>query len=81
MRTALFFCKLPNLFLTVKIRLGHKFSQFLQRSGIGIFCVLVLGGTCKFFPISKDILVLLNVSLAGVLNFSQFLKKMKNWVF
>ena len=47
--------KLPILFWTVKLRLGHKFFQFIRRFNIGNFWVLVLGCTSKFFPINKEI--------------------------
>ena len=35
----------------------------------------------KFFPIYKEILGFLNVALAGLLNFCQFMKLMENWFF
>ena len=41
------------------------------------FWVLVLRCVFKFFPIQKEILGYLNVALAGILNFSQFLKNME----
>ena len=43
--------------------------------------MIVLGCTSKFFPINKEILGPLNVALAELLNFFQFMKKMKNWAF
>ena len=54
---------------TLKLRLGHKFSQFIQRFKIGIFWVLVLDYTSKCFPINKGILGFLNVVLAELLSF------------
>ena len=72
-------CKLPTLLLTVKLRLGHKFSQCIHRFKIGIFWVLVLGCTSKFFPINQEIFEFLNVGLAGLLNFFWFKKKMKSY--
>ena len=45
------------------------------------FWVLVLGCTSKFLSIHKKILEFWNVALAGMLNFSQFLKEVKNWDF
>ena len=35
----------------------------------------------QVFAINQEILGFLNVTLAGLLNFFQFMKKMKNWVF
>ena len=67
--------KLPTLFSTVKLR--SNFSNSSIDSKLGFF-VLVLGYTSKFFPINKKIFGFLNVALAGLLNFSQFKKKMKN---
>ena len=55
----------------------HKFSQFLHIVKIGIFWVLVLNCTSKFFPINKEILGFFNIALAGLLNFSQVMKKIK----
>ena len=43
--------------------------------------MLVLGYNSKFFPINKDIFGFLNVALAVLLNFFQFRKNMKNYVF
>ena len=40
--------------------------------------MLVLGYAFTFFPINKEIFGLFNVALAGLLNFSQFKKNMKN---
>ena len=40
--------------------------------------MLVLGYTSTFFPINKEIFGFFNVALAGLLNFSQFKKNMKN---
>ena len=77
----LILCKLPVLFSTVKLRLGQKFSQFIHRSKIEIFWVLVLGCTSKVFPFNKEGLEFLNIHLLGLLNFSQFLKKIKKIVF
>ena len=67
--------KLPTLFSTVKLR--SNFSNSSIDSKLGFF-VLVLGYTSKFFPINKKIFGFLNVALAGLLNFSQFKKKMKS---
>ena len=74
----LILCKLPILFSTVKLRLGQKFSQFIHRFKIGIFLVLVLGCTFKVFPFDKESVKFLNIALVGLLDFSQFLKKIKN---
>ena len=40
--------------------------------------MLVLAYNSKFFPINKEIFGFLNVALAGLLNFFQFKKNMKN---
>ena len=40
---------------------------------------MVLCWTTKFFSIHKDILGFFNVALVGPLNYSQFIKKMKNF--
>ena len=45
------------------------------------FWELDLGSTPKFFPFHKDIFGFLNVALAGLFNFSQFMKKMENGFF
>ena len=39
---------------------------------------LVLGCTSRFFLINQKILWFLNVALAGLLDFSQFMKEIKN---
>ena len=46
--------KLPILFTTVKLRVGHKLSQFIHKLKIGIFD-LVLGRSSKCSPIHKEI--------------------------
>ena len=74
-------CKLPILFSTVKLRLGQNFSQFIHRFKIEIFWVVVLGCTSKLSPFDKQSLKFLNIALAGLLNFFQFLKKIKKWGF
>ena len=51
--------------------IGHDFAQFTHRFKIGIFWVLVLGCTSKFFPVHKQILGFLNVALSGLLYFFQ----------
>ena len=58
--------------------MGQKFSQFIRRSKFGIFWELALGYTSKVFPFVKESLQFLNNALAGLLNFSQFMKKKKN---
>ena len=68
-------CNLPNLFSTVKLRANVPNSSI--DSKFGLFA-LVLGYTSKFFPINQVIFRFLNVALAGLLNSSQFKKKMKN---
>ena len=42
--------------------------------------MLVSDCSSKFFPIQEEIFRLLSVAVAELLNISQFLKKMKNWV-
>ena len=74
-------CKLPILFSTVKLRLGQNFSRFIHRFKIEIFWVVVLGCTSKLSPFDKQSLKFLNIALAGLLNFFQFLKKIKKWGF
>ena len=44
----------PNLFSTVKLKLGHKFSQFTHRFNIWILkCWSGAVYISKFFPIHK----------------------------
>ena len=62
--SSLILCKLRILFSTVQLKLEHKFSQFIHRFKIGIFRVLVLGCTFKFFSIHKENLGFLNAVLA-----------------
>ena len=45
------------------------------------FWALAIGCTSKLFPIHRKILGFLNVTLTGLLSFSQFMIKMENWVF
>ena len=54
-----------------------KFSQFIRRFKVGIFWVLVLGCTSKFFPINKEILGFLNIAPARLLIFSNSWKRRK----
>ena len=47
-------CELSILFLTVKLKLGHKFSQLIHRFNIGISkCWSGAVYISKFFPIHK----------------------------
>ena len=47
-------CEFPILFLTVKVKLGHKFSQFIHKFNILILkCWSVAVYIYKFFPILK----------------------------
>ena len=71
------FTYITYLFSKVKLRLGQKFSQFIHRFNVGIFLVLVLGCTSKFFPINKEILGFLNVALARLLIFPNSWKRWK----
>ena len=64
-----------------KLRLGSKVSQFIHWFKTKIFWLLVLDCTSKFFSINKEILGFFNVALAGLFNFSQFMKIMKNCFF
>ena len=75
MWTALIYVNYLSCFQQWNLDKGITFSQFLHRFQIGIFWVLVLGCTSRFFPINKKILGFLNVALAGLLDFSQFMKK------
>ena len=78
---SLILSKLHILFSTVTLKLGHKCSQFIHIFKIRIFWVLALGCTYKLFPIYNEILGFLNVALAGLLNFSQFMKNIENYIF
>ena len=68
----LILCILPILFSAVKLKLGHKLSQFIHRLKIRILWVLVVAFTSRFFPIHKAILGFLSVALAGLLGFETF---------
>ena len=47
-------CEFPILFSTVKLKLGHKFSQLIHRFNIGILkCWSGTVYISKFFPIQK----------------------------
>ena len=49
-----FLCKFSILFSTVKLKLGHKFSQFIDRFKIWVLkCLTWAVYTSKFFPIHK----------------------------
>ena len=65
MWTALIYVNYLSCFQQWNLDKGITFSQFLHRFQIGIFWVLVLGCTSRFFPINKEILGFLNVALAG----------------
>ena len=65
--------KLPTLFSTVKLRSNFPNSSIDSKLG---FFVLVL--RYKFFPINQEIFGFLNVTLARLLNSSQFKMKMQN---
>ena len=82
MLTALFYVNYLSYFqqwnLDKDINFPNSSIDFLHRFQIGIFWVLVLGCTSRFFPINKEILGFLNVALAGLLDFFQFMKKIKN---
>ena len=64
----------------MKLKLGHSFSQFTNRFKIRIFGESDLSRTSTFFDIHKKILGFLNVALAGLLNFSEFMRKVENLV-
>ena len=69
MLTALFYVNYLSYFqqwnLDKDINFPNSSIDFLHRFQIGIFWVLVLGCTSRFFPINKEILGFLNVALAG----------------
>ena len=49
-----FLCEFPILFSTVRLKLGHHFSQFIHRFNIWILkCWFWAAFTSKFFPIHK----------------------------
>ena len=73
--SSLIWCKLPILFSTVELRLGHTFCQFIHKSKIVIFWVLVLGCLWSFL-INKEILGFFNVALAGLPNHEKKNKKL-----
>ena len=78
---SLILCKLHILFSTVTLKLGHTFSRFIHIFKIRTFWLLALGCTYKLFPIYNEILGFLNVALAGLLNFFQFMKNIENCIF
>ena len=47
-------CELPILFSTVKLKLGHKFSQLIHKYNISVLkCWFGAEDISKFFPIHK----------------------------
>ena len=70
----LFYVLCPTLFSTVKLRTNFPNSSIDSKLG---FFLLVLGYTFKFFPINQVIFGFLNAALVGLLNSSQFKKKVK----
>ena len=73
----LMLCKLHTCLILNSQTLDILFPKSSIDSKLGFF-VLILGYTFKFFPINKKIFGFSNVALAGLLNFSQLTKKMKN---
>ena len=74
-------CKLPILFSTVKLKLGHN-SQFTYRFKIETFESWSLAVLPSFSQFTKRLKFgFSNVTLAERLNFSQFIKEIKNWDF
>ena len=77
-----FLCKFPSLFSTLKLKLGHSFSQFTLRFDLRFLNV----GLRLYFELFSNLrkdwkLGFVNISLVRLLNFSQFFKEMKNWGF
>ena len=67
-------CKFPILFLKVKNRLGHNFSQFSNSySNLYFQDFRDPHGHRKYW--------ILNVALAGLLKFTQFMEEIENWDF
>ena len=73
-------CKFQILFLAVKLKLGHNFSQFICRFKTGTsesWTKAVLSHLSQFTKKFRK-LWLLNVVLAGLFNFSQFMEETEN---
>ena len=77
---SLILCKLPILFLAVKIKLEQIFPI---HANIQNWEFLSVGLRLHFHvsPNSQTDLGFLSVAVAGLLNFSQFMKKMESWIF
>ena len=68
-----FYCEFPILFSTVKFKLGHKFSQFIDKFKTCILkCWSCPVYTSELFAIHKK---------DGKLRFPQFTKEFENWDF
>ena len=69
MLTALFYANYLSYFqqwnLDKDVNFPNSSIDSLHSFQMGIFWVLVLGSTSRFFPIKKEILGFLNVALAG----------------
>ena len=76
-------CELPILLLTMKLKLGNKYSQFIHRFKISILkCWFWAVYTSKFFPIHKrDGKLGFLKSLGCTSKFSQFIKSLKIGIF
>ena len=76
-------CEFPILFSTVKLKLGHKFSQLIHRFNIWILkCWSGAVYISKFFPIHKrDGKLRFLKSLDCISKFSPIQKKFENWNF
>ena len=74
-------CEFSILFSTVKLKLGHKFSQITHRFNIGILkCWSGAVYIPKFFPIHKrDGKLECLKSLDCISKFPQFTEKFENW--
>ena len=80
--SSLVLCKFPSLFSTVKLNLGNSCSQFTLRFKLG-FLNYGLSLYFKVFPnLRKNWKWGFSIaSLVGYLNFSHYMKEIKNWYF
>ena len=75
-------CELPILFSTVKLKLGHTFSQPIHKYNISVLkCWFGAEYISKFFPIHKKEMENWDFwkALIAFANFPQFTEKFENW--
>ena len=76
---SLILCKLPILFLTVKPKLGHNFSQFIHRFKTEILRVGLSLFILQVFLNSKRQFAIFEYSSSWTSQFFPIHKKIENW--